>query len=717
MDNGGIREAVRHLRTLAGVRTAAALSDRELVRWFAEAHDEAAFTALMERHGPMVLGVCRRILRHSQDAEDACQATFLVLARKAGSVRKPPSLASWLYGVAARTARKLRASRARRGQVPGCRAEAVADAAGDDPSWREVCAVLDEELCRLPEKYRAPLVLCHLEGLTRDEAAHRLGLSLNRLRGRLDYGRGLLRSRLIRRGVGLPAVLLAGLLARQASAAVPALLTVTTVKAAALTAAGRALPVGLVPARVAALTEGMVRTMLLAKFKVAGVVLLLAALGLGVSAVLQSLPAAEPPPPAKLGDDPVAKPAAGTFKPDWLEDPLYRVCEALVAWWPGEGHAFDLVGPSHGERIGSAAFARGCCGIGFSFPDDQGAAYVKRQAGLVDTFTLMMWVYPNATREAAPPHRYAGISGQRYAIYPTHGGEAGKEAGCGISAGTNGIGLFEHTHDNLPCVLEYETSIKDWTHVAVVYARGVPTLYVNGEAVKTGARSAWTVFPGTYISDPNTGYGPYQGLIDEPMVFDRDLSGDEIKVVFRATRMEKLEGKAGAALSDAEFVELGSYLSGERASRSLFAIQRLAAGGDEAVRRLRPLVIPVAVPDKPSVEELVRQLDDDDFQARERAKRLLIEKGARVVPKLRDYLKGSPSVEARVRIGRILEHFGDVGPTAEELRALRAVTVLSRIATPAGRELLAELADRSEETPATIAAKVALGRSEKKSDK
>src|SRR5262249_61753157 len=130
------------------------------------------------------------------------------------------------------------------GEVPAGGREAGADTAGGDPSGREVCAGLDEELCRRPEKYRAPLVLCPLEGLTRDEAAHRLGLSLNRLRGRLDYGRGLLRTRLIRRGAGLPAVLLAGLLAREASSAVPALLTVTTVKAAALTAAGRALPAG-----------------------------------------------------------------------------------------------------------------------------------------------------------------------------------------------------------------------------------------------------------------------------------------------------------------------------------------------------------------------------------------------------------------------------------------------------------------------------------------
>src|SRR5262249_30017333 len=149
--------------------------DDELLGRFAEARDEAAFTALLERHGSMVLGVCRRVLGHPQDAEDACQATFLVLARKAASIRKRTSLASWLHGVAFRIARKLRGKRA----LPASAAlpeVAVAGGAEAELSWREVRAVLDEELERLPERYRAPLLLCCLEGLTRDEAASRLGL-------------------------------------------------------------------------------------------------------------------------------------------------------------------------------------------------------------------------------------------------------------------------------------------------------------------------------------------------------------------------------------------------------------------------------------------------------------------------------------------------------------------------------------------------------------
>jgi RNA polymerase sigma factor (sigma-70 family) len=312
MDGGGLRAALRHLRTLAAMRTAVALNDGELLSRFAVAHDEAAFTLLVERHAPMVLRVCRRVLGHEQDAEDACQATFLVLVRSAASVRKRASVASWLFGVAARTARKLRASRARQERDRGCLADATLPASGSDPSWREVCAVLDEELLRLPEKYHSPLVLCYLEGLTREEAACRLGVNLNRLRGRLDYGRTLLRRRLTRRGITLTAVLFAGLIGREGAAAVPALLVTSTVKAATLVAAGRALPAGLVPDRVGALTEGMVRTMVLTKLKmVCGTLVLLVGLGAGLAVALKAAPAGEPPVPAgeqAKGDAPAEEP-------------------------------------------------------------------------------------------------------------------------------------------------------------------------------------------------------------------------------------------------------------------------------------------------------------------------------------------------------------------------------------------------------------------------
>jgi RNA polymerase sigma factor (sigma-70 family) len=195
---------LRHIRRLVAGPQAAA-PDRDLLRGYLECRDEAAFAALVERHGPMVLGVCRSVLRHRHDAEDAFQATFLVLARKAQAIRRPDGLASWLHGVAYRLALKARASAARR-QALEQAAPAPAPSA-DDLSWGEVRTILHAELAALPERFRAPLVLCYLQGLTQDEAARRLGWSATTVKGRLQRGRDLLRGRLERRGLGLVAAL------------------------------------------------------------------------------------------------------------------------------------------------------------------------------------------------------------------------------------------------------------------------------------------------------------------------------------------------------------------------------------------------------------------------------------------------------------------------------------------------------------------------------
>jgi RNA polymerase sigma factor (sigma-70 family) len=232
-------------------------TDRHLLQLFVSERDGAAFAALLKRHGPMVLGVCRRILHDEQRAEDTFQATFLVLVRKAGSIRKSQSIASWLHGVALRLARKAKkaAVRAARPDARGFR-PAVTDARSE-ASWRESLEILDEELQRLPENYRLPLVLCYLEGLTRDEAAARLGWTADKLRGCLERGRDRLRSRLIRRGVTLSTAASGVLLADTVlSAAVPSTLAVATNQAAAKFAAGTALTACGVSATVAALTEG-----------------------------------------------------------------------------------------------------------------------------------------------------------------------------------------------------------------------------------------------------------------------------------------------------------------------------------------------------------------------------------------------------------------------------------------------------------------------------
>jgi RNA polymerase sigma factor (sigma-70 family) len=238
-----LQDVVHHLRHLTGPQTAPAPSERELLDRFIAERDEAAFAALVERRAPMVLGVCRRVLRHAHDAEDACQATFRVLARKAASVRKRESLASWLHGVAYHVSTRLKRDLARRGAREALRPEATQADVAAEVSWRELRGLLEDELARLPARYRSPLILCYLEGKTRDEAAQQLGWSLTTFRGRLERGRERLRARLIRRGLTLSAALFAGALGESsASAAPPPAFVVLTVKAALLYAAGQVTP-------------------------------------------------------------------------------------------------------------------------------------------------------------------------------------------------------------------------------------------------------------------------------------------------------------------------------------------------------------------------------------------------------------------------------------------------------------------------------------------
>ena len=183
------------------------LCDVELLRRFVAGRDESAFAKLVSRHGPLVMAVCRRVLWNEQDAEDAFQATFLVLSRKAGSVRKSVSLTAWLHKTAFRIALRARAGRSHRRESslegePMIVEDSLARIVAENDR-----AVFDEELNRLPDKYRLPLFLCCVENKSRDEAAQQLGCSVGSLKARLERGRRVLRTRLMRRGVALGAVL------------------------------------------------------------------------------------------------------------------------------------------------------------------------------------------------------------------------------------------------------------------------------------------------------------------------------------------------------------------------------------------------------------------------------------------------------------------------------------------------------------------------------
>jgi RNA polymerase sigma factor (sigma-70 family) len=257
-------------------------TDAQLLERFLRGREEEAFAALVRRHGPMVLGVCHRLLGHAQDAEDAFQATFLVLARKAASVVPPGMVGNWLYGVACRTARKAKAAVVRRRGRERQVGEMPEPAMTPVEAWAELRPLLDRELERLPEKYRAPVVLCDLEGNTYREAALRLGWPEGTVSTRLTHARSLLARRLARCGLGLSgAALASALMCPAAVACVPGPLASSTAKAATLFAAGGA-GAGAVPAAVSTLAEGVLKTMLFAKVRIVlAVVLALAVLGVG----------------------------------------------------------------------------------------------------------------------------------------------------------------------------------------------------------------------------------------------------------------------------------------------------------------------------------------------------------------------------------------------------------------------------------------------------
>jgi RNA polymerase sigma factor (sigma-70 family) len=262
----------------------AALSDRELVERFLSTRDEEAFGAILLRHGPMVYRVCRRVLPGEQDAEDAFQAAFLVLVRSARTIRRQASLASWLHGVAYRIALKARAVAARRRAALTLPEQPRQPGLVDELSWKELRSLLDEELARLPEKFRAVLVLCYLQGLTQDEAAHQLGWSKITCRRYLERGRELLGTRLARRGVTLSAVLFAPLLCEcSAIAALPPNLLGTTQTAAVALAGGNAVTAA-VPQGAMALADEFRRGAALARWKWFFLALAILGVGLGGAA-------------------------------------------------------------------------------------------------------------------------------------------------------------------------------------------------------------------------------------------------------------------------------------------------------------------------------------------------------------------------------------------------------------------------------------------------
>jgi RNA polymerase sigma factor (sigma-70 family) len=307
---------LEHLGKALLLHEGAEWTDGQLLGRFIEQRDEAAFAALVRRHGPMVWGVCRRLLNH-HDAEDAFQAAFVVLLRKAAAVSPREMVGNWLYGVAHQTALFARRTAARRRHRERQVTEMPEPQAVPPTPLQDLQPLLDQELSRLPDKYRAVVVLCDLEAKTRKEAARQLGVPEGTVAGRLARARALLARQLARHGLPLSGAAMAALLAQSAaSASVPAGVVAETINTGCLWAVGKAASAGVIPAKVAALAEGVLKTMFLTKRLTLSAVLLVTALlggGLALGLAQERIgPAAPSPAPSSSagpdkGDD-VPKP-------------------------------------------------------------------------------------------------------------------------------------------------------------------------------------------------------------------------------------------------------------------------------------------------------------------------------------------------------------------------------------------------------------------------
>jgi RNA polymerase sigma factor (sigma-70 family) len=338
--------ALRHIQSLAVTQRCKDLSDAQLLHRYTGQEDHAAFTELVQRHGRMVLGVCRHALLHEQDAEDAFQATFLVLAKKAASIRKSASLPCWLHGVALRIALNARRGSARR----RTREQRVNHREPANPSGelalRELQAILDEEIQRLPDKLRTPFVLCCLEGKGKVETARELGWREGTVSGRLAQARQLLQKRLSRRGITLSAALCVTELSRHAvSGAVPAGLAAATVKAGLLFRSGGAEVGQAVSAQVQGLAAAALRPIVLSHLKMGAAVLLSATFA--AAAGVLAYQGARAKAPAAEKDKPAAAPNAAEKRTDRHGDPLP----------PGAVARLGTVRLRHGAPVRSVAFS------------------------------------------------------------------------------------------------------------------------------------------------------------------------------------------------------------------------------------------------------------------------------------------------------------------------------------------------------------------------
>jgi RNA polymerase sigma factor (sigma-70 family) len=764
MADSQLKGVLQFVRKLAGPGALEDLTDGQLLERFVGQADEAAFTTLVHRHGPVILGVCKRVLANEADAADAFQAVFLVLARRAATIRKKESVGSWLYGVAYRIARKAKIAAVRR----RAHERQVVTMPRSDPlaavMWRDLRPVLDEELGRLAEKYRAPLILCYLHGKSHDEAARQLGWPNGTVCGRLARARDLLRHRLARRGLALSAGLLPTVLAQNAVAAVPGALVSQAVAVALISVAGPA-AAGAISAHVLALADGALTTSAVTKLSATASLLFgLVFLGTAGGALLSRTDSRE----SGGGDLP-----RGTL----ISSPVHRLsCErpVLATTISPDGrmlaagdsdsrvHLWDL---ATGREQGSLRLHQGeVSALAFS-PNGQllaSAGYdgairllapvtgdslrqIRAHPGVIsslaftpDGTTLVSAGWDGTIRlwEMSTGHEIRTLTGHRGRIWSVAVSPDGKTLASGgadktirlwdpvsgnerrqVGQHRSGIFSVAFSPDGAVLAASESNRIRLWDVGAeqeVGSVVGHETAVVYFAFSPDGRTLAWTDDDDRiHIRELATG--------GERL----ELSGHQKTIsclTFSKDGRWLVSGSADTTARVWDLARPGSPVTGNLegawkelastdAARAYQAICSLAAVPDSTVPFIKDRLIGGADANL-RTNGLISNLDDDAFNVREQATGALIALGEAARPAISRALAAQPSPEARRRLDRVLQEMDRGGPGGSTplVQGLRALEVLERAATPASRQLLESLAATAPATRLNKEAKAALDR-------
>ena len=804
MSAGQVDSVLRSLVRAVSRSAAPEMTDAQLLERYVRRRDEGAFAALVRRHGPLVRSVCRHVLHHAQDADDAFQATFLVFASRAASIRKATAVASWLHGVAYRTAMNARRARKRPGKGPReCEARAC-DQPISAAALREVQAVVDEELGRLPEKYRAPFVLCCLEGKSRAEAARELGWQAGTVCSRVAQARKELQRRLTRRGVVLTAALAAAELSRTTATAVAPALARCTTQAALAFAAGQAVAGELMSAEVTVLANGVLRGMLTTRLRFATAVLLALGLTTAAGVAAHQGPATAPPAAARdegrkpAPQEPEPAPAGGktTVKLRASLEGHEGIVHA-AAFAPGGKLLVTVSGPTRqaGEVIvwdartgykkarvvepqGVRALAFAPDGKSLATADYEEAAVrlrdpadgkvravLRAHSATVGTLVTTVAFTPDGKTLAAG---YLDGTVELWDVAAERvkkSFDAGPGGVYGVAVAPDGRTLATAGQDGNVKLLDVSTARLIATLAG--HKREVQDVAFSPDG-RTLASASWdetvklwetatarerltlkghrcTVL-GVAFSPDGRRLASAAGAWGEYGHADRvGRKPGEVRLWDLPTGREvaALEGHAdrawgvafspdGKTLASAcwdqkvrlwdlppaarpapapdrkELEACWEDLLGDDAAQAYRAVWALTAAADRSVPFLAAH-LRAADGDAAKLPPLIRDLDDDDYDTREKASAALKRIGPAAEPALRKALDGKPSTEVRRRIEALLDMFRQPLTDPETTRAVRGVEILEAIATPAARQALADLARGAAGAHLTREAKASLG--------